>query len=90
MRLRIVSIIWLVCFVHHAHRSEQKKWECRVKRMFGISENMLWLIVGKDIRNDSGNGNVVWIDKIIVSLIDIFECLLQVWSFDTSRPGSTT
>ena len=32
---------------------------------------MLWLSIGKNIRNDSGKGHVVGTDKIIASLIDI-------------------
>ena len=35
------------------------------------------LIIGKDIRNDSGNGYVVGIDKIMVSLIELFKCCYQ-------------
>ena len=51
--------------------------------MSGISESMLWLIIGKGIRNDLGNGQVVGIDKIMVSLIelasnDIIPC--YVWA----------
>ena len=59
------------------NRPERKKGLCRVKRMPGISESKLWLIIGKTIRNDSGNGHVVRIDKIMVSPIELFKCCYQ-------------
>ena len=35
-------------------------------------ENMLWLIIGKDIRNDTDNGKIAEIDKMIVNPVELF------------------
>ena len=35
---------------------------------------MLLLIIGKDIRNDSENGHIVGINKIMMSPIELFKC----------------
>ena len=44
----------------------------RVKCMSGTLENMLWLIIGKDIRNDTDNGKIAEIDKMIVNPVELF------------------
>ena len=38
---------------------------------------VIWLIIGNDVRNDSGNGPVEGIDKIMVSPIEPFKCCYQ-------------
>ena len=38
-----------------------------------MSEPMLRLVIGKYIRNDSGNSHIVGIDKIMVSSIELFK-----------------
>ena len=39
--------------------------------------SLLWLIIGKGIKNDFVNGHIVGIDKIMQSPIDLIECCYQ-------------
>ena len=45
--------------------------------MSGILEAYLWLAIGKNIRNNSGNCHVVGIDQIMMSLIELLKSCYQ-------------
>ena len=45
--------------------------------MSGILEVYLWLVIGKIIRNNSGNCHIVGIDQITMSPIELLKCCYQ-------------
>ena len=53
--------MYLVSIPFKLERMKGFSW---VKGMVGIFECMLWLIIGKNIRNNSENSNVLGIDKV--------------------------
>ena len=49
--------------------------------MSGISEVYLWLVIDKNIRNNSGNLHIVVIDQIMMSPIELLKCCYQFGFF---------
>ena len=48
-----------------------------LKSMSGIFEVYLWLVIGKSIRNNSGNCHIVGIDQIMMSPIELLKRCYQ-------------
>ena len=73
---RIVSI------TSFAQRPERRKCS-----MSGILEVYLRLVIGKNIRNNSGNCHIVGIDQIMMSPIEHFKCCYQLFFFGGGGGG---
>ena len=57
--------------------------------MSGILEVYLWLVIGKNIRNNPGNCHIVGIDQIMMSPMELLKCYYQ-FSFLFWYPCSKT
>ena len=42
-----------------------------------MSGILVWLVIGKNIRDNSGNCHIVGIDQIMISLIELLKCCYQ-------------